>query len=279
MFDSLHVPHFARLHEYAGLWAIEPNAFATYWRAAQTMDLAAHIRAAAPATPSSGLETVSAKSGGTVAIIRAAGPLMKAASSFGGTSTIAMRRQIRAAAADPAISGILLLIDSPGGSVAGTQDLANEVKMATRKKPVWAFVDDLGASAAYWIASQANMIFANGTTALVGSIGAVMTVYDLSAAAEKEGVKAMVFATGPLKGAGTPGSKITDEQAAYFQGLIDAAQTNFDAAVKSGRGMSQTMLNEVRTGAVFPANVALAKGLIDGIRTLESTIDALGAAK
>lgn len=279
MFDSLHVPHFARLHEYAGLWAIEPNAFATYWRATQTMDLAAHIRAAAPATPSSGLETVSAKSGGTVAIIRAAGPLMKAASSFGGTSTIAMRRQIRAAAADSAISGILLLIDSPGGSVAGTQDLASEVKMATRKKPVWAFVDDLGASAAYWIASQANMIFANGTTALVGSIGAVMTVYDLSAAAEKEGVKAMVFATGPLKGAGTPGSKITDEQAAYFQGLIDAAQTNFDAAVKSGRGMSQTMLNDVRTGAVFPANVALAKGLIDGIRTLESTIDALGAAK
>lgn len=279
MFNLLHVPHFARLHEYAGLWAIEPNAFATYWRAAQTMDLAAHIRAAAPAAPSSGLETVSAKSGGTVAIVRAAGPLMKAASSFGGTSTIAMRRQIRQAAADPAVSGILLLIDSPGGSVAGTQDLANEVKAATRKKPLWAFVDDLGASAAYWIASQANMIFANGPTALIGSIGAVMTVYDLSAQAEKEGVKAMVFATGPLKGAGVPGTAISEEQQAYFQGIIDAAQTHFDAAVKSGRGMSQTMLNEIRTGAVFPANVALAKGLIDGVRTLESTIDALGAAK
>jgi len=276
---ALAVPAFARLCDYVGLWAVDPAYFAAQWRIVHATDLPRHMAAGPPPKPASQTEMFTGKNGKTVAVIKAAGTLMKAQSSMGGTSTVQLRRDVRAASNDPNVSAILLAIDSPGGTVAGTADLAADVKAARKKKPVWAHVDDLGASAAYWIASQADAVFANSPTALVGSIGTVLTVYDLSEAAAKDGVKALVFATGPLKGAGTPGAAVTDEQAGYFQTLVNETQTHFDAAVQKGRGLNGTQLAAVRTGGVFPAVEALDKRLIDGIRSLDSTLEALAAAK
>jgi signal peptide peptidase SppA len=218
-------------------------------------------------------------SGKSIARVVVRGTMMKGQSSFGGTSTVALRRDIRQAAADPNVSGILLDIDSPGGTVAGTADLAAEVRAARRRKPVWAHIDDLGASAAYWVASQADQLFANDRTALVGSIGTVLTVYDQSAAAEAQGVKPLVFATGPLKGAGAPGSPVTEEQRNYFQSIVDDSQVSFDAAVKNGRNFTADQLAAVKTGGVFPAAKALDLGLIDGIRSIDRTLEALARAK
>lgn len=274
---TLTVPFFPRLHEYAGLWLVEPGAFRMAWAAFQARDLAAHIQNAPP-LPSQPFELVKGKGDKSVAVIRMVGTLMKQRSSFGGSSTIDLRRQVRQAASDPNVSGILLAIDSPGGTAAGTDDLARDVKAARRKKPVWAHVDDLGASAAYWVASQADAIYANSPTALVGSIGTIMTIYDQSAAAEREGVKAMVFSTGPLKGTGVPGAPVTEDQAAYLQGIINATQDSFDTAVRSGRGLTAAQLADVKSGAIFPAPVAQDKRLIDGIRGLDQTIAALAAA-
>src|SRR5581483_9650939 len=110
------------------------------------------------------------------------GMLMKGQSSMGGTSTVMARRDIRQAVADQDVAGILLAIDSPGGTVAGTDDLAAEVRQARTSKPVWAAIDDLGASAAYWVASQTQRVTVNSPTALVGSIGTLQVIRDLSAA-------------------------------------------------------------------------------------------------
>jgi signal peptide peptidase SppA len=222
---------------------------------------------------------VPARDGKNVAVIRAVGTLMKQQSSMGGTSTIQLRRDIRSAAADPTVSASCSAIDSPGGTVAGTADLAADVKAARRKKPVWAHIDDLGASAAYWLASQADAVYANNPTALVGSIGTLQVVYDYSAAAEKEGVKTLVFRTGPLKGAGVPGAAVTEEQAANYQRLVNETQTHFDAAVRAGRGMTRAELDAVRTGGVFPAGEAVGLKLIDGVRPLDATLAALAGAK
>lgn len=274
----IQAPVFSRIWEYAGLWLMESCAFWTQWHALSRMDLTAHIRSAAPIPSPGGFDPVKTDSGKTVAMIQVRGTLMKQRSSVGGTSTIDLRRQVRAAAADPKMSGILLAIDSPGGTVAGIDDLARDVKAARRKKPVYAHIDDMGGSAAYWVASQADAIYANSPTAMVGSIGSILTVYDMSQAAEREGVKAMVFSTGPLKGSGTPGTSVTPEQSEYFQGLVNATQEHFDAAVKKGRGLSEAQLKDVRSGAVFPAAVAQEHKLIDGIRGLESTLEALAAA-
>ncbi len=223
----------------------------------------------------SAIEKIPARAGQSIALVKIAGSMMKSASSMGGTSTVQVRRDIRAAAADSDVSGILLAIDSPGGTVAGTDDLATDVRAARRQKPVYAHIDDLGASAAYWVASQADKIYANSPTALVGSIGTMAVVYDMSKSAEAEGIKALLFATGPLKGAGTPGTAVSEEQAAYFQELTDQMQSSFDAAVKRGRGLTDKQLADVRSGGVFTAESAMGKKLIDGVQPLNRTMDEL----
>ncbi|VTU01007.1 peptidase s49 : Periplasmic serine proteases (ClpP class) OS=Chthonomonas calidirosea (strain DSM 23976 / ICMP 18418 / T49) GN=CCALI_01405 PE=4 SV=1: Peptidase_S49 [Gemmataceae bacterium] len=274
----LAAPAFRRFDEYLGCWAYEPERFLAQWQMIRGVDMTRHMAAPQPDRPA-GYATLPARGGKSIAVLKATGTLMKQASSFGGTSTIQLRRDVRQAAADPNVSAILLAIDSPGGTTAGTADLAADVRAARKAKPVWAHIDDLGASAAYWVASQADMIFANTSTALVGSIGTLLTVYDMSASAEREGIKTLVFKTGPLKGAGVPGSVITDEQRAHFQKIVDDGQSAFDAAVRSGRGMTAAELAAVRTGGVFGAAEALSLKLIDGVRSLDKTIEALANAK
>lgn len=270
--DPILTPRFSRLSDWTGLWAMEEAAFHAMIEFIRRVDVTAHVAEPLPEIQSA-LEKMPARKGQSMAVVSIVGTMMKSQSSFGGTSTVQMRRDIRQAAADPEISGILLAIDSPGGTTAGTDDLANEVRAARRAKPVWAHVDDLCASAAYWVASQAEQIFANSSTALVGSIGTFVTIYDTSEAAAMNGVKAFRFATGPLKGAGAPGTPITEEQRAYFQQLTDESQTAFDAAVKRGRGFTDKQLADVRTGGVWTAENALRMKLIDGIRPLGKTVD------
>ncbi len=275
MIDSLHLPGFARLPDFVGLWAIEPLRAQQFWNIARGMDLFAHAQEVGQPEVKSALRIEAAANGRNIAVVGIRGPMMKPQSSLGGTSTIQVRRDIRQAAADPNVAGILLEIESPGGTVAGTAELAAEVQRAREKKPVWAQIDDLGASAAYWVASQADRVFANAETAHIGSIGTYLPMYDVSEAAEREGVRVLVFATGPLKGAGVQGSKITDAQIEYFQTLVEDTQRAFDQAVKAGRGMTDQQLTTVRTGAVWTAPTAKKLGLIDGIQSSDRTRDEL----
>ncbi len=273
-------PQFGRISDWFGLWCIEPLAAHALAEAIRRVDLNLHVQQSQDDPPKlkSAMEKHPARHGQSIAVIKIAGSMMKAESSMGGASTVQARRDIRMAAADPEVSGILLAIDSPGGTVAGTDDLAAEVRNARRQKTVWAHVDDLAASAAYWVASQAEQIFANSPTALVGSIGTFMTIYDMSEAAAKDGIRVFHFATGPLKGAGSPGTKITEEQASNWQTLINESQTVFDAAVKRGRGLTDKQLADVRTGGVWTADNALSRKLIDGIRPFGKTLEELSRA-
>jgi len=279
MIEFLHTPEFARLCDYLGIWSMEPTAFGSLWDIAAAMDLAAHISQPHEHLKAA-MEKMAGPGGKSIAVVKLIGLLMKGQSSMGGTSTIQARRDIRQAASDPEIAGILLAIDSPGGTVAGTSDLAAEVAAARKQKPVYAHIDDLGASAAYWVASQADKISANSATALVGSIGTLQVVHDRSGQAEKEGIRTLVFSTGHLKGMGAPGSKITDEQSVHIQGLVDNVQKSFDAAVQKGRGMNAKELTGVRHGGVMTAHEALSARLIDAVQPLGKTIaDLQQAAK
>jgi len=271
MTDLLQVPAFARLADYVGLWSMSPQHFSGLWSMAQRIDLAAHVEEGPPPLKSV-LEKIPGPGDKSIAVVKMTGLLMKSQSSMGGTSTIQLRREIRAAAADPEVAGILLAVDSPGGTVAGTDDLATDVKAARRAKPVWAHIDDLGASAAYWAISAANRIVANSPTALVGSIGTIQVVRDFSAAAEREGIRTLVFATGSLKGLGTPGTKVTDEQAEHLQSLVDAVQLNFDSAVQKGRSLGVKELAAVRHGGVMTATEAMDKRLVDAVQPLSKTL-------
>lgn len=273
-FDPLRVPTFARLTDYCGLWSIEPSAAAMVREQAAGLDLDAHI-SAATRPQSAGMQTAAGNGGKSIAVITLGGLLMKSQSSMGGTSTIEARRQIRSAVADPNVGGILLAIDSPGGTVSGTDDIARDVAAAAAIKPVWAAIEDLGASAAFWIASQASRITANSATALVGSIGTYQTIYDQSGAAEKAGIKTLLFSTGPLKGLGTPGTQVSDVQIAHVQKLIDDVQKSFDAAVMAGRRLTVEQLAAVRHGGAMTATSALNAKLIDAIQPLGRTLSEL----
>ncbi len=277
MSDFLMVPSFARLVDYVGLWSIEPAKAATLRELAASINMAAHVAEGGEALRSS-VQMVPAANGKSIAVIGVGGLLMKSQSSMGGTSTVQLRRDVRNAATDPNVGAILLAIDSPGGSVAGTDDLAREVKAAGKSKPVWAAIEDLGASAAYWVASQASRITVNSPTALVGSIGTYQVIYDHSGAAEKAGVRALVFATGALKGLGTPGSKVTDEQVAHVQALVDSVQKTFDDAVQKGRGLSSEQLAAVRHGGAMTATQALKAKLVDAVQPMGKTLAELSQA-
>jgi len=275
--DLLHVPAFSRLTDWCGAWGIEETAgYRLLTRVRQT-DLVSHIaRAERKAVDPSYSVQREGKQG--IAVIMLTGVLMKSIPSMEqGTSTIEARRALRKAAADPEVDAILLAIESPGGTVAGTFDLAADVKAAAKSKPVWAQIEDLGASAAYAAASQADKIFANNLTCEVGCIGTVLAVYDESEAAANDGVKVHVFKTGPLKGAGIPGTVVTDEHQQHFQQRVDEAQKSFDAAVQKGRGLTDKQLEAVKTGGVFGAQEAIRLKLIDGIQSFDQTVTALAA--
>ena len=254
------------------VWALWSDYFHHYREHLANVQLTP-VAAAAPT-----MQLIPGLGGKSVAVIDVKNVLMKSASWFG-TSTVQVRNSINQAAADPNVSGILLAIDSPGGTVAGTAELAGDVRAAARSKPVWAQIQDLGASAAYWVASQADQVFANHETALVGSIGTLMTGYDMSEAAKRAGVEALVFATGPLKGTGFPGSPVLEGQRAYIQGIVNALQNSFDVAVRKGRGLTQGQLETARSGGVFPAAQALEMKLIDGIQSASKSLLQLASAK
>jgi signal peptide peptidase SppA len=210
-----------------------------------------------------------------VAIIPVSGPMMKGDSKYGGANTVQIRRSIRAAVGDDAVRAILLGVDSPGGTVAGTDELARDIKRADLVKPVHAHIDDLGASAAYWIASQARKVTA-GYAAEVGSIGVYAVVEDSSAAAAAQGVKVHVVSTGPMKGALEPGTPVTESQLAYVQERVDEMNQHFKSAILRGRaGITHEQLAQASDGRVFGAKEAKALGLIDKVQSFDEAIESM----
>lgn len=209
--------------------------------------------------------------GDGVAVLRIDGPTAKGWGKFGEFSTVFARRALRAALADSAVGSIVLVIDSPGGYVAGTDDLARDVAAVNTEKPVVAYAEDLMASAAYWVASQARAIYAN-PTAQVGSIGVFAVVYDSSALMEAQGVKVHVLSTGPLKGAGADGAPVTPEHVAAWQTEVDDTMAHFVGAVRKGRSLTPKQLEAVTTGGVWIASKAKDLGLIDGIKSLDAVV-------
>lgn len=212
-----------------------------------------------------------------MAIIPIRGHLMKGRSSFGGSSTIEARRMLRAAAADTTITGVMMFVDSPGGTAAGTLELAEEVKRTAQEKPVRAHIQDFGASAAFWVASQADRLTAN-PTAQVGSIGSIAVVVDSFASAEQRGLVVHAISTGEFKGAGVPGTKVTDAHLEKFQQEVNDINRFFLDGVRDGRKMTEQQVRRVATGEIWIAARAQALGLIDAVETWEGAVDSFAAS-
>ncbi len=266
------------LNEYFGVWAISADPFNQLVNHVNQIDIRQHIaQHMADYDPlgaaSSSAGTTPYLISGGVAQIEMIGPMMKYVSSLSsGVSTVYARKQIRHAVQNDEVSAIFLRMDSPGGTVSGTKDLADEVARAVAIKPVIAFIDDLSASANYWIASQCTEIIANNSTALIGSIGTYAVIYDFSKQAESLGIKTYVIGAGKFKGSGVPGTEITAEHREEYQRVVDSLNNEFTSAVSKGRSLASGTIDELADGRVHPANVALDLGLIDRIETFDSAI-------
>jgi signal peptide peptidase SppA len=266
----------ARLDEYFSAWSIEESRGALLEQAISGVDWAEHVKqfeerrkdkqAAGDGYGSGGYQL----SGG-VAVIQVEGTLMKQESSFGGTSTVAIRRQIRQAAADPKVQGLLLVFDSPGGTSAGAGDLAETIADAAKTKTTWGYAEDCCCSAAFFGASQTEKLFANAGAA-VGSIGTYMVVRDSSGAYQKSGIKTFVVRAGEHKGTGTPGTEITAEQLAVLQKYVDDTNAPFVAAVARGRKLSAEQAAKLADGRVYVGKAAVEAKLIDGVQSLDQTL-------
>lgn len=273
--DFIPLPAAARaavpyLEQYFGLWAMRVEDFRAGVEWATKLDLHLHLQSDQAAKAQAGGDQAT-QLRGEIAVVTLHGPLMKQVSSMsGGTSTVMARRQIRAATANDNIKAILLHADSPGGTVAGTKDLADDVAEAAKHKPVYAYIEDLGASALMWVVSQATKVFAN-ETAFVGSIGTYGVIHDLSALAEKEGVKVHVIKAGEFKGMGEPGTAVTDQQLQELQRLVNEQNEFFIRGVAKGRGLSVSRVRELADGRVHVGKAAADLGLIDGVQTLDAT--------
>jgi signal peptide peptidase SppA len=272
--------------QYGDIWAMEPDRALSLLAYIKTIGpdiprlhseaFSEHIKAVHAVQPSN-VGTAVNKSG-SVRAIEISGTMMKKVSSFSdGTSTVAVRRQIENAANDADVNAIILHIDSPGGTVSGTQDLAQEVAKANKIKPVFAYIEDMGASAAYWAASQAGKVYAANKTTLIGSIGAFFGIYDISKWAEANGIKPILFTTGQFKTI-FPGQEVSKEQIDYLQSRVNQMQEQFNGAVTAGRKMTAAELKAVTDGKVYIAEEAVQFRLADGIKTFNEVVAEAEAA-
>ena len=156
---------------------------------------------------------------------------------MGATDSEEIHAALRDAAGRADVRAVFLDIDSPGGTVAGTPELAAAVATLNDQKPVYAFSSGLMCSAAYWIASQARAIYAT-PSARVGSIGVVQAVIDDTARLHAAGIKVEVFAVGKYKAMGAPGTPLSDDQRELIRGnLAETAREFHTAVLAKGRSI------------------------------------------
>lgn len=192
---------------------------------------------------------------------------------FGGTSTVTISRQLEAALEDSSVQSILLYIDSPGGTVDGTQALAEKIQAARGKKPIVALADGSMCSAAYWIGSSADKVFASSETAQIGSIGVVAAHLDVSGREQQLGIKTTEITAGKYKRIASNYRALDLEGRSTIQEAVDYLYSLFVAHVASARGVSEkTVTQKMADGRVFIGRQAVSAGLIDGIKSLDECI-------
>jgi len=213
----------------------------------------------------------------SVAIIPVQGVLGKKANLFtqvsGMASTEMIGNDFKAALNDPQVTGIVLSVDSPGGTVDGTQTLANLVASARGVKPVVTLASGAMCSAAYWIGASAAEAFISSGTDQVGSIGVVAGHKDISAAEAMQGVKTTEITAGQYKRVASQYAPLSEAGRANIQDTVDYLYSIFVTDVAKARGVSEEqVLQDMADGRVFIGQQAIDAGLVDGVSTLDGAI-------
>ncbi|CAM8633596.1 SppA Periplasmic serine proteases (ClpP class) [Burkholderiales bacterium] len=210
-------------------------------------------------------------------VVTQRGNMVDDVSGPGSTSTQKFSSALRQVIADESVGQILIDIDSPGGSVYGVAELADEIYRARSQKPVIALANSLAASAAYWVGSAASEFYVT-PGGEVGSIGVWQAHFDYSEAFASEGVKPTLISAGKYKVEGNPYAPLDEEALGFMQSRVDEYYAAFTKAVAKGRGVS---LSDVRDamgqGRVLGADTALEQRMVDGVMTFDELIRRMSA--
>ena len=201
-------------------------------------------------------------------IIQVSGPLMKG-DNCGDLGTASLKALTQIAANTPSVNTIVFMVDSPGGTVDGTKSFADTIKGCG--KNTICVADGLMCSAAYWIGSSCDKVFAASTTDIIGSIGTMCTIVDASAALEKKGYVIREY----YASASTDKNKIYSDAEkgdgkALISEMLDPMNNEFMGTVKANRAGK---INEaVLTGKTYMAEQATEMGLVDGIKSMDEVL-------
>lgn len=166
--------------------------------------------------------------------------------------------------------GIILRLNTPGGTVYEADELY--LKLMDYKeqtgRPIWAYMESQCCSGGVYLASSADEQYAN-RICTTGSIGVIMSTYDMSELYEKLGIKEVNIVSAKNKAMGSAGKPMTDEQLGIYQSIVDEYYNQFVEIVAKGRNMSVEEVKKLADGRIYTATQALDNGLIDGIKTSE----------
>jgi len=184
-------------------------------------------------------------------------------------------RQLRHFLKKDNIKAVVLRVDSPGGVVAPSQEIYEEVKKFAAKKKIVVSMGSLAASGGYYISAPATLIFANPGT-ITASIGVIIKLSNIEALMDKIGIKSTVIKTGKFKDSGSPVRELTAEDRAMFQSVIDSTHNQFIKAVASGRKLPEDEVRRIADGRVLSGEQALALKLVDRLGTFQDAIEEAG---
>jgi len=216
-----------------------------------------------------------------VKILQLVGVLVPKAESlfFTTTSMDSFALEFRDALRDPKIGTIVISVDSPGGTVAGTSELATTILAARGQKQVVAHVGYLCASAAFWIASAAERLIVS-PSGEVGSVGVFLAHFDYSEQLRKDGVRPTLIHAGRFKTEGNPYEPLTAAARQQYQKGVDESHQKFIAALARHRGVSaEIVATTFGEGRIFGASEAVARRMADEVATYDSVLSRYGLSR
>ncbi len=187
-------------------------------------------------------------------------------SSFDITSQIEKFRE------DDSIKAIILRINSPGGSVAPTQEIYREIRKTIREKKVVASIGGVGASGGYYIAAAANKIVASPAT-VTGSIGVIMNYMQIKGLLKKLGIKLGSLKSGEFKDLGAPYRDMTDKEKRLVTDILMEIKEQFVKAVAEGRHLPIKEVEKIADGRIILGSQAKRLGLVDKMGNFQDAVE------
>jgi len=178
---------------------------------------------------------------------------------------------------NPTVRAFLIRINSPGGGVAASQEIYEELlKVRRHGKPVVASMGSLAASGGYYVASAADRILANPGT-ITGSIGVIMQIPNVGELLQKIGIRAVVIKSGAYKDLASATRDLTPDERRILQSVLDDVHDQFIQAVAEGRKMERGRVEQLADGRIFSGRQAQELGLVDELGSLQDALTRAGA--